>query len=86
MLIVCANACLTLSFIKSNIIITMRIVAVLAIWRRRFVNAFLAHQIRISACFTCTDKSFLAYRIRISACFTCAYKSYLTHVISPGAG
>ena len=38
MLIVCANACLTLSFIKSNIIITMHMVDVLAIYRRRFVS------------------------------------------------
>ena len=34
-------------------------------------NFFLAHQIRISACFTCTYKS---------------YKSYLTDDISPRAG
>ena len=44
---------------------------------------FLAHRIRISACFTCTDNSFLAYRIRISACFIWTDNSYLTHVISP---
>ena len=37
---------------------------------------FLAYQIRISACFTWTDKSFLAHRIRISACFTWTNKSF----------
>ena len=52
-------------------------------WARQ---KFLAHRIRISACFTWTDNSFLVHRIRISACFTWTENSYLTHVISPRTG